>query len=275
MTEASAPASPETGQPRGRVGQRLDAGPTGRGRTADLRWGVFGLLLFGLVWTHQRFFEAPTPVSRLDLLRAVVLHGEVHIDRYHTNTLDKAVWGGHFYSDKAPGTVVLALPGFAIAAAVVSLLGLHVDAGPGALVCSWVASASSNGLLAAAGGVALWLWLELPCALGLERFPKLGAVLAVWSIGVTTVATLTDACPWPEIANPLVELHLPRLLRGELSPNLGLALGLGPHASVAVCYALLAGGLAWLWHRLPAGPDSAGAAASGRPGRPSQSRPVG
>lgn len=45
--------------------------------------------------------------SRFDLTRAIVDIGTLRIDRFHFNTWDKAVYQGHFYSDKAPGTAVL------------------------------------------------------------------------------------------------------------------------------------------------------------------------
>jgi len=89
--------------------------------------------------------------------------------------------------------------------------------------------------------------LALPCALGVARWPRLGAVLGVYSIAITTLATLTDACPSYEIYNPLTELHIPLFLKGEFSPNLGMVLGLPPHASVALYYLILIGGVWWLW----------------------------
>lgn len=45
--------------------------------------------------------------SRFDLTRAIVDLHTLRIDRFHYNTWDKAVYGGHYYSDKAPGTAVL------------------------------------------------------------------------------------------------------------------------------------------------------------------------
>jgi hypothetical protein len=45
--------------------------------------------------------------SRLDLTHAIVDGGTLRIDKYHWNTWDKAVYQGHYYSDKAPGTAVL------------------------------------------------------------------------------------------------------------------------------------------------------------------------
>jgi hypothetical protein len=53
--------------------------------------------------------------SRFDLLRAIVERHTLQIDAYHENTQDKAHFNGHYYSDKAPGLVFLAVP-FALAA---------------------------------------------------------------------------------------------------------------------------------------------------------------
>lgn len=90
--------------------------------------------------------------------------------------------------------------------------------------------------------------LALPCAIGTQRWPKLGGALAIISIAMMTLATITDACPDYSIYNPLTELHIPKFLKGEFSYTLGTEVfGLPPWASVAVYYALLIGGLAWLW----------------------------
>jgi hypothetical protein len=52
--------------------------------------------------------------SRFDLLRAIVERHTLKIDAYHENTGDKAHFHGHYYSEKAPGLVFLAVP-FAVA----------------------------------------------------------------------------------------------------------------------------------------------------------------
>jgi hypothetical protein len=108
--------------------------------------------------------------------------------------------------------------------------------------------------------------LALPCAYGVWRFPWVGLPLAVYSVGVTSVATLTDACPsYGADLNPLVELNLPALLKGEVSPNLGTAMGLPAHVSIALDYAVMAGGAVWLWRRM-SGPDPAPHAPAGSGG---------
>ena len=93
--------------------------------------------------------------------------------------------------------------------------------------------------------------LALPCALGVRRFPRVGMALAACSILITTLATLTNACPPYSYYNPLAELHIPLLLKGDLAPNLGIVCGLSPYGSVAFYYAILIAGIAWLWRRLP------------------------
>lgn len=53
--------------------------------------GLIGLLFFSMPYVHQKEFDAPTPVSRLDLLHALAVYGTFEIDTYHTNTPDKAL----------------------------------------------------------------------------------------------------------------------------------------------------------------------------------------
>ncbi len=121
--------------------------------------GVLAVLLYALSYPHQHRFTFPTAVSRLDLLHAVAQEGTLRIDRWHTNTCDKAFHDGHYYSDKAPGTVALALPAFAVAAGGLRLAGVDLDSPTGWLVTSWAASAFSQALPAALGAVALFVWL--------------------------------------------------------------------------------------------------------------------
>ncbi|MGD0537917.1 MAG: hypothetical protein ABSC03_09765 [Verrucomicrobiota bacterium] len=97
--------------------------------------------------------------------------------------------------------------------------------------------------------------LALPCALGVQRWPKLGITLGIYSIAVVTLATLTDACADYSVYNPLTEQNIPKFLKGEFSHTLGTAvLGLPPFVSVALFYSILIGGIAWLW-RLTGEPD--------------------
>ena len=64
--------------------------------------------------------------SRLDLLHALVVQKSFAIDAYHENTGDKSINNGHYYSDKAPGIVFIALP-FCAAAGVLRVLSVPLD----------------------------------------------------------------------------------------------------------------------------------------------------
>jgi hypothetical protein len=130
--------------------------------SVSLRWALFSLLFFAYCYVHQDY-TGGTSTSRLDLLHALVVDRAFNIDRYHGNTSDKALFDGRYYSDKAPGTVLLALPGF--------LLGHWMDPSGeemnpmrswrsgGWLEKSWLATASSVGLITALGGLFFFLWL--------------------------------------------------------------------------------------------------------------------
>ncbi|MCL4180020.1 MAG: hypothetical protein KJ072_20015 [Verrucomicrobia bacterium] len=145
--------------------------------------GLFALLFFCLTYAHQKKFNAPTPVSRLDLLHALVVQGTVSIDAYHENTPDKAVRDGRYYSDKAPGTVAVALLPFALAVAVLGVAGIDLGSDVGWLISSWIASAGSIGLVTALGGVAMFAWLS-------RHVPPRSAL-------VTTLAVFLGAAPLP------------------------------------------------------------------------------
>ncbi len=94
--------------------------------------------------------------------------------------------------------------------------------------------------------------LALPCALAARRFPAIAFVLGVYSVEITTLATLTDASPaYDGHPNPLFDLNMPALIEGRLSYNLGMALGLPPNLSVGLFYAILFAAIWWLWTRLP------------------------
>ena len=49
-------------------------------------------------------------ITRISLSRSLAEHGSVDIDAYHQLTTDRAFYSGHWYSDKAPGLSLLAIP---------------------------------------------------------------------------------------------------------------------------------------------------------------------
>src|ERR1039458_9679868 len=145
--------------------------------------GILLILWLFVAYTHQGVFDAPTALSRLDLLHACVVHRTVCIDAYGQNTPDVAVFHGAYYSDKAPGTAALALPPFFLAAGVMKLARIGLDSDVGWLFSSWAACAGSIGIVTACGGAALFTWL---C----RHVPPRSAL-------VTTLALFLGAAPLP------------------------------------------------------------------------------
>lgn len=143
---------------------------------------LFCVLMFAYSVVHQGHLGG-TPKSRLNLLHSLLLHGTFRIDAYHENTPDKAVFEGHYYSDKAPGGAALALPGFAISAGVMKLLNIDLDSTAGWRYSSWLTIVLGVGIFTAAGGVACFLWL-------LHWLPPKPAML-------TTLALFLGAAPFP------------------------------------------------------------------------------
>lgn len=77
------------------------------------------LLLFLLVWLSTAWFGSwegnPNNGTRLFAAIELVERGAARIDAWAPLTIDKAVFDGHVYLDKAPGMTLLALPAVAIA----------------------------------------------------------------------------------------------------------------------------------------------------------------
>jgi hypothetical protein len=125
------------------------------GRTGG--W-LFALLFFCYVYVHQDP-GGGTSASRLDLLHALAVKGTFAIDAHAHNTSDKAYCHGHFYSDKPPGAVVVALPAFAVGIGMLGLAGVDPESPEGWVLSSWIATAGSVGWITALGGVLFFRWL--------------------------------------------------------------------------------------------------------------------
>lgn len=109
--------------------------------------------------------------SRFDLLRAIVERHTLQIDAYHENTQDKAHLHGHYYSDKAPGLVFLAVPFAMVARPALRAAGVDPESPRGEMALSYVASAGAVALPAALAGVCLFfLALRFECSLTAATF---------------------------------------------------------------------------------------------------------
>ncbi len=112
--------------------------------------------------------------SRFDLLRAIVERHTLQVDAYHENTQDKAHFNGHYYSDKAPGLVFLAVP-FAVAARpALRVVGIDPESPRGLIALSYLVSVGAVALPAALAAVCLFfLGLRLGAGTGGAAFAAL------------------------------------------------------------------------------------------------------
>jgi len=117
--------------------------------------------------------------SRFDLLRAIVERHTLEIDAYQENTGDKAHFQGHYYSDKAPGQVLLALPFTLAARPLLRAAGIDPQSPRGLVVLSYIVIASTAALPMALAGVCLFfLGLRFGCDSVAASFGAATACLA-------------------------------------------------------------------------------------------------
>jgi hypothetical protein len=119
--------------------------------------------------------------ARLAELHAIAVQGTLRIDTYHETTGDKALIDGHYYSEKAPAIVAIALPVFAVTTWAQRLAGIEPDSAPAWRVSQWLATVGSVGVVAALGGAAFFLLLLAP----------LGGALALLSTYAVFLGTIT------------------------------------------------------------------------------------
>jgi len=101
-----------------------DASPAGPNRAAAAVLFLCTLFLYSY---HINLVAYDNAASRADLAFAAGLHGNFSIDEYHTNTIDKAFFEGHHYSDKAPGLSLAAAPVVWILSRTAPLTDWHPD----------------------------------------------------------------------------------------------------------------------------------------------------
>ncbi len=78
-----------------------------------------------LLYTPQT--ESSQVITRVGLTVAIVDDGQLSIDRFAPDTVDKALVDGHYYADKAPGLSLLAVPAVWVTKVLRNLFGSHED----------------------------------------------------------------------------------------------------------------------------------------------------
>src|SRR5262249_6163732 len=127
----------------------LRAGAAANRRTVTvtsrrLFW-IVGLWLFV---SYAFFYQAGgwNQNSRFALDRAILERRTLQIDAYHLQTGDIALMNGHYYSDKAPGTSLLALAPSFLARLVSTAAGVDPASFAGIAWTSYVATVATSGL---------------------------------------------------------------------------------------------------------------------------------
>jgi hypothetical protein len=103
-----APASPGPAFGGG-AGDREARPRRGRGRPSRQRLALAAILLVGLAYATVIQSFSWNQASHYDLIRSLDKDGTT-IDAYQANTGDKAFYKGHYYSARAPGLALFALP---------------------------------------------------------------------------------------------------------------------------------------------------------------------
>jgi len=121
-------------------------------------WKLVSLLGLASFLSFIYFYEGGgwNQNSRFDLLRAIVERHTLQIDAYHTNTRDKAHFRGHYYSDKAPGLVFLAVPFALVARAGMQVAGVDPESARAEYALSYIATACAVALPTALAGICLF-----------------------------------------------------------------------------------------------------------------------
>ena len=135
---------------------------------------VLGLALFA---SYAYFYQAGgwNQNSRFALVRAILERHTLQIDAYQASTGDKALWQGHYYTDKAPGVSLLSLGPVALARGIARLVHVDPEDYPGIAWTSYVATVVTCGLFTL---IAALLVMRLSLQWGFSRGAALFAATA-------------------------------------------------------------------------------------------------
>lgn len=219
-------------------------------------------LLFLLVWFSCAWFGSwafnPNNATRMFAAIAIAETGDAKIDGFADMTIDKANFDGHFYSDKAPGMTLMAVPWVAAANAVTGIdsgevqrvfMGAGIDAFMTlrqrvvtTMVVAVLTALAAIALLDLVGGVTGSRGAGLFAALGFA----LGTPVWGWSttlFGHAPVAALLVIAGWAIWRGTLPETGR----RGRLALLAGAALGWALVVEYSALLTALPIGLWALW----------------------------
>src|SRR3954452_8311500 len=117
--------------------------------TADRRalWTLAAVLLVSYAYFYQA--GGWNQNSRFAMIRAILERHTLQIDAYQLHTGDRALWRGHYYTDKAPGASLVALAPGQGARVMSRAAGVDPASFPGIAWTSYVASLVTSGVFTA------------------------------------------------------------------------------------------------------------------------------
>lgn len=158
---------------------------------------LVALLLFA---SYAYFYQAGgwNQNTRFALVRAVLEEHTLRIDTYKEMTGDRALWEGHYYSDKAPGASLLALAPVALARAAARMVGVDPASTQGIAWTSYVATVATSGLFTVLAALGLfWIALRWGSSLTAASFAAVAYGLATpaWAYATVFVGhAVTSGC---------------------------------------------------------------------------------
>src|ERR1700686_4443696 len=159
------------------------------------------LLLFSVIFiSYAYFYEGAgwNQNSRLDMVRAMVEQGGLRIDAFHQNTEDKAFANGHYYSDKAPGLALLAVPIAEATRPILRALNIDPESPRGLVDLAYCLTVFAVALPMAAACVCLfWIAVALGASVNASAFAAvaLGLATPMWAYSTLFWGhALTAAC---------------------------------------------------------------------------------
>jgi len=227
--------------------------------SATIQWKLASILGLTSFLSFVYFYEGGgwNQNSRFDLLRAILERHTLQIDAYHENTRDKAHLRGHYYSDKAPGQVFLAVPFALVARPAMRALGVDPESARGEYVLSYAVTAFTTALPTAFAAVCLFfLSLRFGCNPAAAAFGTMVTCLAtpLWAYATVFWAhALVGSC-LVFAFGAAVKLRDSTTLRGDFYWSLAAGLAAGwatlteyPAAPASAILALFA--LSQVWPR--------------------------
>src|SRR5277367_3044828 len=148
---------------------------------------IRALLIAAVVFVSNAYFYEGggwNQNSRFDLVRGIVEERTLRIDAYHQNTEDKAFANGHFYSDKAPGLALLAVPIAVATRPLLQAAGVDPASPRGLTDLAYCLTVFAVGLpMALACACLFWIALQLGSSVSASAFGAvaLGLATPMWA----------------------------------------------------------------------------------------------